>query len=194
MLGYHRFELRFSAFLQLLISLAGFVSLRRMSRRMPFLVPIILSVHMSVGVRYKPVGLNVPVTRYGISYFRFLLCHTNTFFNVRTFLYGEHLDPYIRGFRQSVGRHSHHRHFIDPRRVIYTQHLCRAFVPIFLLIYGKLPPTSPSFRQLAPPVGVSGRAFQGVTLSFHPLNYQFSKVFEAPFNPLFSNFVPNLFS
>ena len=53
-------------------------------------------------VRYSPVSLIVPVTQYGISYFRFLLYRTDPHLSVRTFLYGKHLDPYIRGFRQSV--------------------------------------------------------------------------------------------
>ena len=47
--------------------------------------------------------------------------------------------------------HSHHRHFIDPRRIICTQHLCRAFVNRLQRCYGKLPPTSASsqtFRVL----------------------------------------------
>ena len=61
-----------------------------------------LSVHISLGVRYSPVSLIVPVTQYGISYFRFLLYRTDPHLSVRTFLYGKHLDPYIRGFRQSV--------------------------------------------------------------------------------------------
>lgn len=33
----------------------------------PFLVPITLSVHISLDVCYEPVGLNVPVTHYGFS-------------------------------------------------------------------------------------------------------------------------------
>ena len=60
------------------------------------------SVHISLGVRYSPVSLIVPVTQYGVSYFRFLLHRTDPQLSVHTFLYGKHLDPYIRGFRQSV--------------------------------------------------------------------------------------------
>ena len=73
-----------------------------MSNSVPFHVPITLSVHISLGVRYSPVSLTVPVTQYGVSYFRFLLHRTDPHLSVRTFLYGKHLDPYIRGFRQSV--------------------------------------------------------------------------------------------
>ncbi len=47
-------------------------------------------------------SLIVPVTQYGVSYFRFLLHRTDPQLSVHTFLYGKHLDPYIRGFRQSV--------------------------------------------------------------------------------------------
>ena len=73
-----------------------------MRNSVPFHVPIILSVHISLGVRYSPVSLIVPVTQYGVSYFRFLLHRTDPQLSVHTFLYGKHLDPYIRGFRQSV--------------------------------------------------------------------------------------------
>ena len=73
-----------------------------MSNSVPFHVPITLSVHISLGVRYSPVSLTVPVTQYGVSYFRFLLHRTDPQLSVHTFLYGKHLDPYIRGFRQSV--------------------------------------------------------------------------------------------
>ena len=58
--------------------------------------------YIPLGVRYSPVSWDVPVTRHGILYFRFLLYRTNPHLSVRTFLYGKHLDPYIRGFRQSV--------------------------------------------------------------------------------------------
>ena len=50
-----------------------------------------------------------------------------------TFLHSPFIDPYIRGFRQSVGGHSHHRHFIDLRRVICTQRLRCAFVNLAVL-------------------------------------------------------------
>ena len=39
----------------------------------PFLVPIILSVHIPLGFCYKPVSLDVPVTHHGISYHLLLL-------------------------------------------------------------------------------------------------------------------------
>lgn len=99
-----------------------------MGNSVPFHVPITLSVHISLGVRYSPVSLIVPVTQYGISYFRFLLYRTDPHLSVRTFLYGKHLDPYIRGFRQSISDNSHHRYFIDSRRVICIQYLYRTFV------------------------------------------------------------------
>lgn len=44
---------------------------------LPFLVPIILSVHIPLGSCFKPVGWDVPVTHQGISCRRFLLYPTN---------------------------------------------------------------------------------------------------------------------
>jgi len=99
--------------------------------------------------------------------------------------------------------HSHHRHFIDPRRIICTQHLCRAFVNRFSPL---LRQTSADFRELsdisriAPlmPVAVLGQAFQGVTPSFHLSEYQFYET--DLFSKLLSiflfflSFTPNLFS
>ena len=97
---------------------------------MPFHVPTTLSVHIPLDVRYSPVSLNVPVTHHRISYFRFLLYCTDPPLSVHTFLYGKHLDPYIRGFRQFIVEHSHHRYFIDSRRVIYIRYLYRTFVSL----------------------------------------------------------------
>lgn len=86
--------------------------------------------------------------------------------------------------------HSHHRHFIDPRRIICTQHLCRTFVNHYSVL---LRQTSADFRELsdilriAPrmPVAVLGQAFQGVTPSFHLLKYQFYETdcYKSSFQP-----------
>jgi len=48
----------------------------------PFLVPIILSMHIPLGACFEPVSLNVPAgfsafAHYGFSYFEFLLNHTD---------------------------------------------------------------------------------------------------------------------
>ena len=104
-----------------------------MSNSVPFHVPITLSVHISLGVRYSPVSLIVPVTQYGISYFRFLLYRTDPHLSVRTFLYGKHLDPYIRGFRQSYFKHSDLGYFVDLRPIGSTVHLWTAFVGLVFL-------------------------------------------------------------
>ena len=136
-----------------------------MSNSVPFHVPITLSVHISLGVRYSPVSLIVPVTQHGISYFRFLLYRTDPHLSVRTFLYGKHLDPYIRGFRQSVVDNSHHRYFVDSRRVICIQYLYCTFVSRVATL---LRQTSADFIELQTPaitaeagrsirVGISGR-------------------------------------
>ena len=85
------------------------------------------------------------------------------------------LDPYIRSFvRRS--RHSYHMHFIDPRPIGYTVHLWTAFV-LFTQITVSLSRLHRAFDKAdfsTLPIGVSGEAFQGVTLSFHFSDYQFS--------------------
>ena len=68
-----------SAFQHRFDSLLFFVCL--LLRSVPFLVPIILSLHLSLGFRFKPVGLNVPVTHYGLSYLQLLLARTDCVFN-----------------------------------------------------------------------------------------------------------------
>ena len=72
------------------------------SRSVPFLVPIILSVHSALGFCYEPVSLNVPVTHYGISLERYLLCHTYDAFTPIAFLQCNLLDSYIRKFVNSL--------------------------------------------------------------------------------------------
>lgn len=124
-----------------------------MCNSVPFHVPITLSVHISLGVRYSPVSLTVPVTQYGVSYFRFLLHRTDPHLSVRTFLYGKHLDPYIRGFRQSVVDNSHHRYFVDSRRVICIQYLYRTFVSHVATL---LRQTSADFIELQTPAFTAG--------------------------------------
>ena len=62
-----------SAFQHRFDSLSFFVCL--LLRSVPFLVPIILSLHLSLGFRFKPANLNTPVTYYGLSYLQLLLNH-----------------------------------------------------------------------------------------------------------------------
>lgn len=102
-----------------------------MRNSVPFLVPIILSVHMPVGVRSEPVSLDAPVTRHGFSQATFLLNRTDCRLDTETFRFRPLIDPYIREFVSPLIGHSHHRHFVDPRRVICTYHLWDAFVSRF---------------------------------------------------------------
>ena len=147
-----------------------------MSNSVPFHVPITLSVHISLGVRYSPVSLIVPVTQYGISYFRFLLYRTDPHLSVRTFLYGKHLDPYIRGFRQLSCKHSNLGYLVDLRPIGSTVHLWTAFVGLVTFQHF-LRLLSAAFTELlTPDVSIFGAsrsikgAFQGVTPSFHRLD------------------------
>ena len=147
-----------------------------MSNSVPFHVPIILSVHISLGVRYSPVSLIVPVTQYGVSYFRFLLHRTDPQLSVHTFLYGKHLDPYIRGFRQLSCKHSNLGYFVDLRPMGSTVHLWTAFVGLVTFQHF-LRLLSAAFTELlTPDVSIFGAsrsikgAFQGVTPSFHRLD------------------------
>ena len=133
-----------------------------MSNSVPFHVPIILSVHISLGVRYSPVSLIVPVTQYGVSYFRFLLHRTDPQLSVHTFLYGKHLDPYIRGFRQSVVDILT-IDFIDSRRVICIQYLYRTFDSCISTLFRQ---TSADFIELQTPtitVGAGRSIREGIS-------------------------------
>ena len=105
----------------------------------------------------------------------FTLPHCHHMKTVCTFLCSRNIDPYIRSF---VGRsrHSRHIHFIDPRPIGYTVHLWTAFVPLarITVSLSRLHRASDHSNFSKSPVGVSGGAFQGVTLSFHSSDYQFS--------------------
>ena len=132
---------------------------------MPFLVPIILSVHMLLGAYCEPASLKVPAGFLFRTLWIFrsctLLIHTDCRLIGRcTFLCTLCLDSYIRKFVRHLC-HSHHEHFVDPRHIGYTLHLWSAFV-VWLFAdsqYGISLPTSPGFRPSAfPPLpaGVSG--------------------------------------
>ena len=77
--------------------------------------------------------------------------------------------PVHSQIRQSPMGHSHHGHFVDPRPISSAVHLWAVFHGLTRL--GCFQPTSPSFKHSAFPltmlVGVSGKAFQSVTSSFH---------------------------
>jgi hypothetical protein len=90
-----------------------------------------------------------------------------------------------------ITAYSHHRYFIDSRRIICIRHLCRTFVNF---VYTLLRQTSADFCELSDtlrivplmPVAVLEQAFQGVTPSFHLSKYQF---FETDLLSLFNHFV-----
>ena len=93
---------------------------------------------------------------------------------VRTFLCNGSIDPYIHSFVRRF-RHSHHMHFVDPRPIGYAIHLWTAFVLLsqITVSLSRLHRAFDKANFSALPIGVSGEAFQGVTLSFHFLDYQF---------------------
>lgn len=98
-------------------------------------VPIILSVHISLGACSEPVGLILPVTICGLSYIRILLNRTNFQINGNIhFCILKGLDPYIHKFVR-FSNHSHLRYFIDPRRVTYSRYLYLPFRSIFLSVW-----------------------------------------------------------
>ena len=114
------------------------------------------------------------ITRYFITR-NFTLPHRHRTVAVHTFLCVGSIDPYIRRFvRRS--RHSRRMHFIAPRPMGYTVHLWTAFVPLtrITVSLSRLHRAFDKANFSTLPIGVSGEAFQGVTLSFHFSDYQFS--------------------
>ena len=98
-----------------------------------------------------------------------------------TFLCRHGIDPYIRGFRQSYFKHSDLGYFVDLRPIGSTVHLWTAFVGL-VIIQQSIRLLSADFTELltgqfslTPASRSIKGAFQGVTPSFHPLDYQFSK-------------------
>lgn len=160
----------------------------RIEYPLPFLVPIILSLHIPLGACSKPVGLGAPITHHGISYKRFLLYHTNCDSNTDTYFYMFlDIDPYIRKFVSPIG-HSHHGYFIDPRPIGCIFHRWNTFLSTVQchdatrhLHFSVRAALSRLHRasdtlcfRCSMPAGVLGKAFPGVTPSFHLLDYQFS--------------------
>lgn len=95
-----RFELCFSALIRLLIVLRQ--STVNFYGSIPFLVPTILSIHISLGYRFEPANSNTPVTYYGLSYLQFLLNHISDDFIVLYISIWFWFRPVHSRFRQSV--------------------------------------------------------------------------------------------
>lgn len=68
----HRFEHYFSTAVKRLIVLRP-----QTKCPLPFLVPVILSVHMLLGAYFEPAGWIAPVTQYGVSALAYLLNHAD---------------------------------------------------------------------------------------------------------------------
>ena len=105
----------------------------------------------------------------------FTLPHCHLIKTVCTFLCSRNIDPYIRSFAGRF-RHTHHMHFIDPRPIGYTVHLWTAFVPLlqFTVSLSRLHRAFDKANFSILPIGVLGKAFQGVTPLFCFSDYQFS--------------------
>ena len=82
---------------------------------LPFLVPIILSLHIPLGFHYEPVSLPVPVTQHGRSEGKFLLNHTDCALTHPYISIWSSFRPVHSRIRQFTrfGEHSNHRYFID---------------------------------------------------------------------------------
>ena len=96
---------------------------------LPFLVPIILSLHIPLGLHYEPVSLPVPVTQHGRSEGKFLLNHTDCALTHPYISIWSSFRTVPSQIRQSArqSRHSNHRYFIDTRPIGNTIHLWTAF-------------------------------------------------------------------
>lgn len=97
-----------------------------------FLVPIILSLHISLGLCFEPVCLNAPVTHYGLSQRIFLLNRTNNDFSLLHISIQSGFRPVHSQIRQSLFGHSDHRYFIDSRPVGNAVRLRTGFVAFAL--------------------------------------------------------------
>lgn len=99
-----------------------------------FLVPIILSLHISLGLCFEPVCLNAPVTHYGLSQRIFLLDRTNNDFSLLHISIQSGFRPVHSQIRQSLFGHSDHRYFIDSRPVGNAVRLRTSF-PVWFLCW-----------------------------------------------------------
>ena len=112
----------------------------------PFQVPTILSLHLSVGFHSEPVSLKAPVTLYGFSCEQCLLNHTNDDFSSQHISMLQKYRPVHSRICQFQREHSNHRQFIDPRHVGNTIHLWTAFV--WALYFFHLRLLSAAFTEL----------------------------------------------
>lgn len=135
---------------------------------------------MPLGLSFKPVCFDVPVTRQGISERPILLYPTYAIFTAVTFLSLFLLDLYIQTFASGSQPHSHHRHFIEPRPIECTTHLWAAFhnsqIDLVWAFFSRLQ-RAVSAQDIAFLCFQRSirRAFQGVTPSFHSFEYQLGK-------------------
>ena len=136
-----------STFQHQLICLLFFVRKSLSWDPIPFLVPIILSVHIYPQAScYSPASLDVPVTQHGCSQGQFLLNHTGCALTHPCISAWSSFRTVPSQIRQPVrhDRHSNHRYFIDPRLIGNTPHLWGAFGS-FTNFYGRSQPLSRSF-------------------------------------------------
>ena len=103
-----------STFQHRLIRLLFFVGISHRDS-IPFLVPIILSVHIFLGFCYSPASLVMPVTSHGRSEGKFLLNHTNyalTYPYISIWSSSRTVHSQIRQYPRQ-GIHSNHEYFIE---------------------------------------------------------------------------------
>jgi len=75
--------------------------------------------------------------------------------------------------------HSHHRYFLDPRSIRYSTtsgSLFHSIICLGILSIDFTELLTLNIRLYFVLIGVLGRAFQGVTPSFHSLNYWFNLI------------------
>ena len=136
-----------STFQHQLICLLFFVRKSLSWDPIPFLVPIILSVHIYPQAScYSPASLDVPVTQHGCSQGQFILNHTGCALTHPCISAWSSFRTVHSQIRQPVrhDKHSNHRYFIDPRLIGNTPHLWGAFGS-FTNFYGCSQPLSRSF-------------------------------------------------
>lgn len=119
-----------------------------MSHLIPFHVPIILSVHMLLGLHSRPVGWLVPVTLYGFSCAK-ILTHPYQlpFYRARHISMPSTYRPVHSWIRQFISKHSVHEHFIDSQPIRDDIHLWIFFV-WQVVILQILRPLSAVFTEL----------------------------------------------
>lgn len=139
-------------------------------------VPIILSLHIYLGVCYRPDSLAVPLTLQGIHidkfYFTSLSPHSSS---ICISAYSR-FRPVHSQIRQTFLSFSPYIFYRPPTYRIHRSPLnsFRIHISRFTVSLSRLHRASDKIGFPIMPVGVSGKAFQGVTPSFHLSDYQFS--------------------